>query len=117
MTSDLKAGRPFGEMRVWDADDPFDAMAESFRLQVATMAIDAGKVTIYRELDPIQQLQCFMAGTVTALIGVCFASIEPAGRDGMMQAIADYLPQARENVEEILKENDATARFPNPGGT
>ena len=91
----------------FDPGEPFDAMAESFRRQVAGMALEALRTAVYRELTPIQQIECFMAGVVTGLIGVCFASIEPAGRDEMMVAIREYLPQARHNVEGMTGAPDA----------
>lgn len=86
----------------WKPDDPFNAMAESFRLQVLNMFLDAEKATIYRDLGPMKQVECFMAGTMTALIGVCFAHIRPAGRNEMMKMIRKYLPQARLNAEAML---------------
>lgn len=86
----------------FDPADAFDAMAESFKRQVADMALKAERAAIYRELDPWRQLECFMAGVVTGLVGVCFASIKPEARDEMMKVIAEYLPQARDNVEGII---------------
>jgi hypothetical protein len=86
----------------FDPGDPFDAMADQFRVRIADMALDAFKIAIYRELAPSRQLECVMAGVMTGLIGVCFASIEPGGRDAMMEAIADYLPHARSNAEGII---------------
>lgn len=88
----------------FDPGDDFDAMAESFRLQMADMALRAHKTAVYRDLGPVRQLQCFMAGAVTGLVGVCFCSIDAAGRDAMMEAIVTYLPVARQNVEETEAE-------------
>jgi hypothetical protein len=43
-----------------------------------------------------------MAGTLTGLIGVLFTMVQEAGRDPLMEAIADFLPHARLNAESIL---------------
>lgn len=86
----------------FDPGDDFDAMAESFRRQVADMSLAAFDAAVYRDMDGIKQVECFMAGVVTGLVGVCFAHIEADGRDAMMAVIRAYLPQARENVEGML---------------
>lgn len=75
-----------GEFR---ADDPYDAMSEMFRRQVTDLALAAYKVTLYREMNPQQQLECFMAGALTGVIGVCLASIKTDGADAMMEYISD----------------------------
>lgn len=53
-----------------------------------------------------RQIEYFMAGVATGLIGVCFAHIQNAGRDEMMEAITECLPQARMQAEAIIE--DAT---------
>lgn len=88
--------------RPFDHAEPFDVMADQFRRQTAGIASAAYKTTIYRELTPVQQLESFIFGVTVGLIGVCFASIRPEGRDEMIRAIVDYLPQAREQVEGIM---------------
>jgi hypothetical protein len=90
------------QTKPFDPAKAFDAMAENFRHQIGDMAIRARSVTIYRDMERHQQLESFMCGVITGLIGVCFAHIAPEGRDGMMQVISSYLPQARENVEDII---------------
>lgn len=95
--------------KAFDPSDDFDAMAELFRRQIADMAINAPRAAVYRNLEGYRQLECFMAGVVTGLIGVCFAQIRPEGRDEMMEAITAYLPQARQNVEGMLAENAVSA--------
>lgn len=86
----------------FDAGDPLDAMADSFRIQVCNMAIEANKAAIFRDMDTGQQAQALMAGTLTGLIGVLFAMVQEASRDPLMEAIADFLPYARLNAESIL---------------
>lgn len=95
----------------FDPGDPYDAMCESFRIHVCKMAEAAYSAAIYRDMEPDQQLSSFMAGTLTGLIGVCFASIRDEGRDVMMQGILDALPFARQQAEEILEESAARANL------
>lgn len=95
------------EREPFNPDDPMDAMSEMFRRQVTDIALDAYKVTLYRELPVQQQLECFIAGILTGLVGVCFASLEPieGSRDVLMKAIAETLPQVREMAEGIFEAN------------
>ncbi|WP_099864699.1 hypothetical protein [Pararhizobium haloflavum] len=91
------------DLAPFDPGDDFDAMAERFRLEIANMAIRARSSAVFRGLTQVQQVQCLMAGIMTGLVGTCFAYIEPDGRDAMIEAIADYLPHARMNAEEITE--------------
>lgn len=84
--------------------DPMDAMSDMFRRQVTDIALQAYKVTLYRDLNPGQQLQCFLAGALTGLVGVCLASVKTNGADEIMQAIKDSLPGCREMAESIAGE-------------
>ena len=84
--------------------DPYDAMSEMFRRQVTDLALSAYKVTLYREMNPQQQLECFLAGALTGVIGVCLASIKTDGADAMMEYIASCLPVARQMAESISDE-------------
>lgn len=88
----------------FDPGDPFDAMAHEFKIKVATMAIEAGKAAIYRGLGPREKLECFLSGVMVGMIGVAFAHIDPAGRDAMMEYIAECLPVARSLAESMLEE-------------
>jgi hypothetical protein len=86
----------------FDPSDPFDAMADQFRTQVADMAVRAYKAAIYRDLTPTKQLECFLSGVMTGMVGVAFASIDEAGRYVMMDYIQEFLPAARELAEGIM---------------
>jgi hypothetical protein len=86
----------------FDPGDPYDAMCENFRIQIAEMASRAHRVTIYRDMTPERQLSCFLAGALTGLISVCFASIRDEGRDVMIDGILQALPLARQQAEDIL---------------
>lgn len=89
------------ELQPFDPGDESDAMAEFFRIQVTQLAIGADKITIYRDLNPQRQLECFIAGALTGLVGVAFASIKTEGNDAMMEYIASVLPFARLQAESI----------------
>lgn len=86
----------------FDPLNPADALAETFRRQVTDIMIAAPNHPAYRACDPIQQVESFMGGVLTGLIGVLFSHIRPEGRDEIMQAIATYLPQARQNAEAMV---------------
>jgi hypothetical protein len=77
-------------------------MSEMFRRQVTDIALQAYKVGMYRDLNPQQQLECFLAGAMTGVIGVALASVKTEGADAMMDYLAECLPCAREMAESIL---------------
>lgn len=60
----------------FNPSDPVDAMAQSFRLQVTDMALNAYKTAIYRDMDVTRQLEVFVAGALTGLVGVALASFQ-----------------------------------------
>lgn len=89
------------ERAPFDPSDPFDAMSETFRREIVDIAIKAEKIAIYRDLSPDQQLEAFVAGAMTAIVCVCFASIEASGRDQIIEYLSGAWPQAREMAEGI----------------
>jgi hypothetical protein len=88
----------------FDANDPLNRVADHVRRRVAEIVADVVRMKDYRSLDPVEQVQAIMAGLAVGMIGICFAHIRDAGRDAMMEAIVDYLPQAREQAEGIMKD-------------
>jgi len=88
----------------FDPGDDFDAMAESFRIHVTRMILEARSAAVFRDLPPTRQIECFMAGVATGLVGVCLTCVEEQGWDEMMEFISNYLPLARQNAEEIIRE-------------
>jgi hypothetical protein len=96
--------------------DPMDAMSEMFRREVTEIAIRAYGVTLYREMDTGQQFQCFLAGALTGLVGVCLASGKTEGADAIMEYIAECLTYAREKAEEIRDENGSILKNHHDGG-
>jgi hypothetical protein len=97
-------------------EDPEDFIADMFRKQVTQLALDADKVTMYRDLDPQQKLQCFIAGALTGLVGVAFAHVRPEGHDVMMKYIADCLPFARLQAEGTRDTSVVTSHHSAPQG-
>lgn len=88
----------------FDPNDDFDALADVFRRHVAHMYLMAQGQSPFAQLPPVRQLECFLCGVLTGVLGVSFACVMPEGRDDVMKMLADYLPQARLNVEDMLRE-------------
>lgn len=95
----MKRSAPF------NPNDAFDLMADTFRREVAILALRAESTEPYRSMTTAEQAQAFMAGAITGVVGVLFAMIDEAGRDELMATLADYLPHARLNAEDILRES------------
>jgi hypothetical protein len=93
------------EREPFNASDPADSMSEMFRRQVTYMALEAHKITLYREMTPQQQLECFVAGALTGIVGVALASVKTEGADAIMGFFTECLPMAREMAESIADEN------------
>lgn len=89
----------------FNPDDPFDAVADVFRRHMVNMFM-ATKATCppFAELEDVRELECFLIGALTGMVGVAFAHVTPRGRDDVMQLLADYMPQARDKAEAILRE-------------
>ena len=94
----------------FDPTDPFDVMCEQFRTLVVDMVLEAGKTTIYRDLGPQKQLECFLSGVLVGAIGVAFASVERQGREVMMEYLTACLPIARQIAEEIMDQRPGAVR-------
>lgn len=86
----------------FDPSDPAEQMADSIRKGIAEMFVQVSSRKGFRDLSSIDQVQAFMGGAMTAIVGVCFAHIDRAGRDAMVEALRDYLPAAREQAEAII---------------
>lgn len=91
------------KLQPYNAAHPFERAADQIRKDIAELARRTMESKDYKALSSIEQVQCFMAGAMTAVIGVCFAHIDDAGRDAMMEAIEEYLPQARAQAEGIIE--------------
>lgn len=101
---------PAVEREPFNPTDSIDAMSEMFRRQVTGLAIDAYKVALYRDLSPQEQLQCFLAGALTGVVGTALASIDSQGADAMMEYLAECLPMAREMAESVVDGDGRTLK-------
>lgn len=95
------------EREPFDPGEPFDAMAEMFRQRLVEIVQEAGKITIYREMSPQDQLLALTGGILVGLVGVAFCSFSEEGRDPFMEGIVRFLPEARAQAESILDEPGA----------
>lgn len=91
------------ERKAFDPGDAFDAMADSFRVQVAQIALDANKAAVFRELPPDKQLGCLICGIMTGLLGVGYAFVHPDGHAALRDSIRGYVDDAGHNAEDILQ--------------
>lgn len=89
----------------FDAKDPFDAAAELIKRRVCEALIEGTKNPHLRALDPGDQFQALMVGTLTALCGTLFLLSREGARDDVMEAINAILPFAREQAEAIIQGN------------
>lgn len=87
----------------FDANCPFNRVADGLRKRVAEIVGAAMSSKDYKSLGSVEQIEAVMCGITVGLVGVCFAHIENAGRDAMIEAIIEYLPQAREQAEGIME--------------
>jgi hypothetical protein len=94
----------------FDPSDPFDVISDRFRIGMAELGAKAFDCPDYRALDSSRQLEAFLCGSVTGLIGVVFAHITPEGRDALMEEIVRYLPLARQNAEGMLDDDEPQTR-------
>lgn len=101
-----------GQFQPFNHDEPMDIMTELFRRKIVDVAMDADKITVYRDMTPQQQLECFVSGVLCGLLGVCFASIrsDQHAREAIMAGIASCLPAARQHVESSMQAALKTAQ-------
>lgn len=92
------------ERPAFDPGDPFDAVAQTFKNEIADIALRMMKVTIYRELPPHKQLEAFIVGSLTGVLGVAFAHAQPASsnRKQIMRYVKSVLPFCQQQAEEIV---------------
>jgi len=91
----------------FDASDPFDSMAESIRRATVDVILSHMKIALFRDLPPAQQLQAFVAGTMTAVLGCSFVYVTPDGRDAVEEMVTGFVRDARLNAEAIADDAEA----------
>lgn len=91
----------------FDESDPFNIVCEHFRKTTLEHRLRAERITLFRDLEPMEQLQAFIVGTMTGLVGAAFASIYREGRDDIMQYFVDSLPFCRQQAEAMVDKAEA----------
>lgn len=86
-------------------------MCENFRMQVVNMVIKADRIAIYRDLNAQRQLECFIAGTLTGLIGAAMGHVRPEGYEHIVKYIGECIPMAAKFAAGF-KNPDGSATFP-----
>lgn len=65
------------------------------------LALAADKNAAYARLSPAEQPGALLCGLLTGTVGVVLASSTASGHDAVMEALVEYLPQAREMAESV----------------
>lgn len=87
----------------FDPTDDVDRIADDLRRKVAEIVMDVRAAALKEGVGHAPFAIAVMAGLMTATVGTLMALMEPEGHEGLMQALEDYLPQARENAEDIIR--------------
>jgi hypothetical protein len=89
----------------FDPSDPFDVACEEMRKAFADLVIAAHAGNgMFTRLDAREQVGAVLCGGLTGVVGVLMSMTTEASRADLMEAIADYLPTARENAESVTLE-------------
>ncbi|EHK56831.1 hypothetical protein, partial [Allomesorhizobium alhagi] len=75
--------------RPFNPNDDFDAVAEKFRVHIADMLLAARAAPRFARLDSTRQLECFLCGVLTGVVGCAFAHVTPEGRDDIMALLTE----------------------------
>ncbi len=94
-------------LKPFDRQDEVDALADLIRIHVANIAVgifDAGR---FSKLPAHKQIEAFVGGGLTAVIGVAFAMVanNEDAHDAIESFVTDYVPQARALAESIASSN------------
>lgn len=85
----------------FDPADPFDASADALRHGIADVALAVCATSTFQRLSAERQISCVMAGLMTGAVGVMLAFVNRESHDQLLQAVAEYLPDARQNAYDI----------------
>ncbi len=89
----------------FDPSGPFDVACEEMRKAFVDLVIAAHAGNgMFKRLDVREQVGAVLCGGLTAVVGALMSMTTEASRDDLMEAIADYLPTARENAESVTLE-------------
>lgn len=95
----------------FDPNDPFNILADTFRQEVASIALAATSVPGFAQLPHDKQIECFLSGVLTATVGVAFTYIheDARSRSEMVKYIVELLPFVREQAEGIIEDGKRVA--------
>lgn len=88
---------------LFDHCDPAQQFADAHRKGVADLALSLETDPRFATLSQVEKLEMCVAGLLTGVVGVAFAHIEDGGRDSLMESIEAFLPDARQQAEEIME--------------
>ena len=85
----------------FDPADPHDIVCDHFRKATVELFSKAGRIALFREMEPEDQVSCWCAGVLTGVLGVLFAV--GADRDAAVSALVTALEgPIRMQAEGIL---------------
>lgn len=87
----------------FDPFDPVQQFADAHRKGVADLALSLESDPRFSKLSQVEKLEMCVAGLLTGVIGVAFAHIEEGGRDSLMESVENFLPEARQQAEDIME--------------
>lgn len=88
--------------RAFNPSDPVDYLADQLRVRVAIEAASAHSVGARSGMSSQEIGVAIMGGALTGVVGALLSITRPDGYDALMEAIAEYLPQARENALAMI---------------
>lgn len=92
--------------RAFNPNDPVDYLADQLRVRVAMEAASANSAGVRAGLSAQQIGTAIMGGMVTGVVGALLSMTKPDGHDALMEAIVEYLPQARANAMDIINSGE-----------
>jgi hypothetical protein len=88
---------------LFDPTDPFQGTIEDLRQTLAlSMAAFMQAHRTYRQLDDDQQVQAIIIGGTVALMGVLSALVTPETREGLVEPVQGYIPDAWRIAQDII---------------
>jgi HD-like signal output (HDOD) protein len=88
----------------FDPEDPKDIVADNFRKEVMLAFLNAGKVTLFRELSEQDKLEAFMAGALTGCLVVALTHFKPENWEKVHEAAVATIKEARHQAEGIVRQ-------------
>lgn len=95
---------------LFDPTDPFQGTIEDLRQTLAmNMAAFMQAHRTYRKLNDDQQVQAIIIGGTVALMGILSALVTPETREGLVEPVRDYIPDAWRVAQDIIANGEKIA--------